>query len=110
VQLELDNNFFDEYIEEMIQAEIELEKRIFYDNKSPYEKCYDGIVAELSREMAKEIDNEIMQDLLNRRVFPNENVIITAVQRKCDDDTTLMIDIKVQPVVHYITVDLNLGT
>lgn len=57
------NEFCDAYILEMVQQEIEIEKKIFQENISLSERLQSQLVAILSHNLAQEIDNEILNNL-----------------------------------------------
>lgn len=89
-------NFQNNYIYEMIQAERELEKQIFYDNMSPTEKHLHRWAKEISdqmaQDMAKEIDRQIINDLFkltrNGDTF-NINTIVWPVVQTINIDFTI---------------------
>lgn len=87
-------SFCDNYVNEMIQAEKELEKKAFYDNMSSTEKHLYQWTKKISEQMAKNIDREIISDLFKISQIESGNTInVTAV---------------IRPVVQTINLDFTI--
>lgn len=96
-QLQLES-FCDSYIDEMIQAEIELERQAFYDNMSIQEKTYHDAVQEITKNLTEEIDREILNELFK--------IKLDSVERVND---TLQVNVIIQPVVESINLNLTIS-
>lgn len=95
-QLDL-QTFYDDYINEMIQAEIELEKKVFYDNLPMAERLQLELIKDLSENLAKEIDKEIIKhlyDLADLKIRMSE--------------TAIYVDAVLNPIVEVEHINLNL--
>lgn len=89
---ESQSDFYEDYINEMIQAEIKLEEAIYFANL-PVE---DRLVSMLSEELAAAIDKQIM-----------ETLIIDAKQYNELDELIVTINYRA-PEVEYIQVDFTI--
>lgn len=103
------NNFFEQYIEEMIQREIVVEQEAFYNNLSPIQKAERSIINSLSESLAKEIDREILENLKGMAgSVPIEHG--ADVQFEFGDivNGVLQINATIRPTVEYITCNFTL--
>lgn len=94
------NQFVEAYINEMIQAERELEKEIFHDNMSPMEKAMAEWVKKLSEGLANEIDKRILDSIYDLSHTIDHHINDISV-----DNNIVNIRTVVNPTVQVINLD-----
>lgn len=88
------------YINEMIQAEIELEKQVFYDNLPAYVKLQQQLLNELSENLAKEIDDDIIKRI--------SNITDLRIQALQAGENTVRVGVVTRPIFETAFINLNL--
>lgn len=111
------NEFCDAYISEMVQQEIEIEKRVFDENTPLAIRLENELTALLTKMLAEEIDAEILNNLRNS--FGNS--VTSYIDNSSDtyefgsvahtlseDGRTMIVDVQLRPLTtsHNIIVNL----
>jgi len=100
-------DFYDEYIDELIRQEIEIEKRVFFENKSPFEL---ELIAALSEALAREIDNEILKDLTRTSSFgANSDYIVGDTEVTQLDSHSMNVNVQLVPRQQFITLNIDIN-